>query len=259
MTQEDSRINRFANDIVLDPEKTRLMQEAKRVISFSPHPDDSELIAGGYLASSIDRGAQVKLVVVSDDRMSFTSIENELPMEKIVAIRKEEELSALQKLAIKDAEFLEYADSRVPEPKYLMKEFLRIIRDYRPDLVISVVPSLPYEAHPDHLNTGTALLRAVLFHQFPYILKSSKIKSKPPTIALGASSTPNAIVPIDNSIDRKIASILAHKTQFPDAEEMERRVRDMASILGKLISARYGEAFKVLQPEEIHVDILARY
>jgi len=258
-TDQDFRINRFTDRVALDAEKTGLMLKARKIISFSPHPDDSELIAGGYLASSIDRHAEVKLVVVSDDRMSFTSIENALPMEKIVEIRKDEEMKALHTLAITDVEFLEYTDSRVPEPKILMKDFIRIIRGYAPDLVISVDPFLPYEAHPDHLNTGNALLRAVLFHQFPYILKSIKIKSKPPTIALGASAFPNAIISVDHSMDRKIASILSHKSQFPNAEDIERRVRDTASVFGKLINSRYGEAFKVLRPDETHLDVLAAY
>ena len=235
------------------------MLDSRKIISFSPHPDDSELIAGGFLASAVARKAEVKLVVVSDDRMSFTSIEKKLPMEKIVAIRKEEELKAIETLGIRDAEFLEYADSRVPEPKTLMNDFLRIIRGYAPDLVISVDPFLPYEAHPDHLNTGHALLRAVLFHQFPYVLKSALVKSGPPNVALGASASPNVIVPIDGFMDKKVESIVAHKSQFPDAEAIGRKIRDMGSILGKRINCRYGEAFKVLLPDEMHVDVLASY
>jgi LmbE family N-acetylglucosaminyl deacetylase len=256
---QNSRVNRFLNHLTLEDQKARFLLDSKKIISFSPHPDDSELIAGGFLASAVERGAEVKLVVVSDDRMSFTSIENELPMEKIVAIRKEEELKAIEILGVRDVEFLEYADSRVPEPETLMNDFLRVIRDYAPDLVISVDPFLPYEAHPDHLNTGHAMLRAVLFHQFPYVLKSAVVKSGPPNIALGASASPNVIVPIDAFMDKKVRSILSHKSQFPNTEDIERKIRDMASVLGKLINCRYGEAFKVLLPDEIHVDVLASY
>jgi len=238
-------------------ERTRILLTAKRILSFSPHPDDSELIAGGYLASSIDRKAEVKLVVVSDDRMSFTSIENELPMEKIVEIRKDEETNAIEALGIRDTQFLEYSDSRIPEPKYLMNDFLAIIRNYAPDVVVSIDPYLPYEAHPDHLNTGNALLRAVLFHQYPYVLKSTGPKSKPPVIALGATAYPNAIVSIDRSMDRKVKSILCHRTQFPNPESIEKKIRSIASTYGKLINSCYGEAFNVLFPEEIHMGNLA--
>src|SRR5208282_1829114 len=257
MSYQNVRPNHSPNNVSSQDERTRLLLNAKRIISFSPHPDDSELMAGGYLANATDRKAEVKLVVVSDDRMSLTSIENELPMEKIVAIRKDEEMRAVEILGIRETQFLEYADSRIPEPTLLMNDFLTIIRSYAPDLVISVDPYLPYEAHPDHLNTGNALLRAVLFHQFPYVLKSSRAKSKPPTIALRATASPNAIVSIDSSIDRKIRSILCHKSQFPNAEDIEQKIRNMASIFGRMISCSYGEAFKVLLPDEIHMGILA--
>ncbi len=163
MSYQNVRSNHSLDHISLQEERTRLLLNAKRIISFSPHPDDSELIAGGYLANAIDRKAEVKLVVVSDDRMSFTSIENELPMEKIVAIRKDEEISAVEMLGIRDTQFLEYADSRIPEPKSLMNDFLAIIRSYAPDLVISVDPYLPYEAHPDHLNTGNCVTASSTF------------------------------------------------------------------------------------------------
>src|SRR5208282_5163495 len=171
MSYQNVRSNHSLDHISLQEERTRLLLNAKRIISFSPHPDDSELIAGGYLANAIDRKAEVKLVVVSDDRMSFTSIENELPMEKIVAIRKDEEISAVE--------------------------------------------------------------------------------------VLGATVTPNAIVSIDSSIDRKIRSILCHKSQFPNAEDIEQKIPNTASIFGRMISCRYGEAFKVLLPDEIHTGMLA--
>jgi len=257
MSYENVGLKHPPNKVSSQDERTSLLLNAKRIISFSPHPDDSELIAGGYLANAIDRKAEVKLVVVSDDRMSFTSIENELPMEKIVAVRKDEEIRAVEILGIKDTQFLEYADSRIPQPTLLMNDFLTIIRSYGPDLVISVDPYLPYEAHPDHLNTGNALLRAVLFHQYPYVLKSARAKSKPPVIALGATASPNAVVSIDSSIDRKIRSILCHKSQFPNAEDIEQKIRNTASIFGRIISCRYGEAFKVLLPDEIHMGMLA--
>lgn len=260
MSQSQStKFERYLSRIILDDEKTGLLLKARKIISFSPHPDDSEIIAGAYLAAAIKKGASAKLVVVSDDRMSFTSIENKLPMESIVATRKAEELKAIEILGIKDVKFLEYIDSRVPEPSQLMYDFISIIRDYEPDLVITVDPYLPYESHPDHLNTGNAVLRAVLFHQYPYVKQEVTIKSPPPVVALGGTANPNAIVGVDETIDTKVRSVLAHASQFPKQSEMESRLKTHASKLGALIKCRYGEAFKVLMPEEIHMDVLASF
>jgi LmbE family N-acetylglucosaminyl deacetylase len=260
LSQAQSRkLERYLSSIVLDNEKTALLLNAKKIISFSPHPDDCEIIAGAYLASAVKRGVDVKLVVVSDDRMSFTSIENKLPMETIVATRKVEELKAVEILGIKDVEFLEHIDSRVPEPSQLMYELIPVIRNYAPDLVITVDPYLPYESHPDHLNTGNAVLRAVLFHRYPYIMQGSQVKSPPPAIALGGTASPNVIVKVDDTIQKKVESVLAHGSQFPDQIEMESRLKTHASKLGALINCRYGEAFRVLMPEEIHLDVFASF
>jgi len=58
MSYQNVRLNHSLNHVSLQDEKKRLLLNAKRMISFSPHPDDSELIAGGYLANAIDRNAE---------------------------------------------------------------------------------------------------------------------------------------------------------------------------------------------------------
>jgi LmbE family N-acetylglucosaminyl deacetylase len=254
-----TRFDRYFQQVRLDEERTSIMKRSKRIVAFSPHPDDMEIVAGGFLASAVDRGAQVKVEVVSDDRMSFTSMEKVRSMEEIVSIRKREEIQAMNVLGIKDIEFLEYIDSQVPEPSALLRDFVRVMRSYEPDLAVTVDPFLPYEAHPDHINTGRGVMQAVLFHGYPYIVKDAKVQSKPPALALGASSSPNAIVCIDGVIDRKIESILAHASQFPDREEMEKRVRDISSLFGKVANCVYGEPFKVLLPDETHLDVFASF
>jgi len=238
-------------------QKTQALASAKRIVSFSPHPDDSEIVAGGFLAGAVERGAEVKVVVVSDDRMSLTAIAKPLPMEEIAALRKKEELEAMSILGIKNVEFLEYTDSEVPEPRRLSRDFMRIMRAFQPDLAVTVDPFLPYEAHPDHINTGRGVMEAVLFHAYPYIMRDAKVNSQAPNLALGASAIPNAVVSIDHTIDRKVSAVLAHKSQWPDPKKMEDRIRKLSAGYGKLAGCGYGEAFKVLLPDEIHVDPFA--
>jgi len=252
-----SRVEEFIRRLNLDPERVAALKQSKRILAISPHPDDTEIIAGGFLALAVRNGAQVRAVVVSDDRMSFTAIPPNLGMEEIATIRKREERDAMNILGVKDFEFLEYIDSQVPSPEVLSGHLIRIERRYQPDLVVTVDPFLPYEAHPDHLNTGRSVMQAVLFHEYPYIVKEAEVKSKPPTLALGGTASPNAILPIDDTIEEKLKSILAHTSQFPNREETENRIRSVSSALGKAAGCRYGEAFKVLLPGEIHLDPFA--
>jgi LmbE family N-acetylglucosaminyl deacetylase len=250
-------VNRHLQSLRIDGEKTNALSSAKRILSFSPHPDDSEIVVGGFLAGAVDRGAEVKVVVVSDDRMSLTSMAKPMPVEDIVALRKKEELEAMNILRIKNVEFLEYVDSDVPVPRILSRDFIRIMRSFQPDLAVTVDPFLPYEAHPDHINTGRGVMEAALFHTYPYIVRDAKVNSEAPILALAASATPNAVVSIDNTIDRKIMAILAHKSQWPDSKKMEDMIRGLSAGYGKLAECRYGEAFKVLLPDEIHLDPFA--
>jgi LmbE family N-acetylglucosaminyl deacetylase len=255
----DPRSQRYLDSLRIDPERTEMLKTSRRILAFSPHPDDTEIVAGGYLASAVDRGAKVKVVVTSDDRMSFTSMETPMGMEEIAAVRKKEETEAMHILGIDDLEFLEYIDSQVPEPKVLLRDYIRIIRNYEPDLAITVDPYLPYEAHPDHVNTGKSVMQAVLFHNYPYIMREFEVKSKPPLLALAATVSPNAIVPIDDSIDRKLDSILAHASQFPDREKMSDFIRTMSALHGKFVGCAYGEAFRVLVQDELHLSLFASF
>jgi len=257
MIADDEQIDRHLKSLRIDKEKATILASSKRIISFSPHPDDSEIVAGGFLASAVERGADVKVVVVSDDRMSLTSMAKPLPMEEIVALRKREELEALGVLGIKNVEFLEYADSEVPESRALSRDFIRIMRGFQPDLAVTVDPFLPYEAHPDHINTGRGVMQAVLFHAYPYIVRDARVSSGAPVLALGASALPNAVVSIDHTVDRKVLAILAHKSQWPDPKKMEETIRRLSAGYGRLAGCSYGEAFKVLLPDEIHVDPFA--
>ena len=45
------------------------------IVAVSPHPNDVEVIAGGYLSMMVDAGTLVKVVVVSDGRMGMGSVE----------------------------------------------------------------------------------------------------------------------------------------------------------------------------------------
>ena len=250
-------VTRHLQSLRISREKSNVLSSAKRIVSFSPHPDDSEIVAGGFLASAVDRGAEVKVVVVSDDRMSLTSIAKPLPMEEIVTLRKKEELQAMSILGIKNVDFLEYIDSEVPASRTLSRDFMRIMRSFQPDLAVTVDPFLPYEAHPDHINTGNGVMQAVLFHAYPYIMRDARVNSEAPILALAVSAFPNAVVSIDKAMERKISSVLAHKSQWPDPKKMEDTIRKLSAEYGKLAACSYGEAFKVLLPDEIHLDPFA--
>ena len=47
-------------------EDVRLPQTGEKVLVFAPHPDDETIGAGGYIRESVDRGAVVRIILVTD-------------------------------------------------------------------------------------------------------------------------------------------------------------------------------------------------
>ncbi len=250
----EDKLMEYIKGIKINEKLITLLKSANRVIAFSPHPDDVEVIAGGYLAMMVNKGALVKVIVVSDGRMGMAM---EYAVDEAIAVRRREELEAMKILGINDVEFLNYIDSEIPESRILRRDFIRIIRGFKPDVVVTVDPTLPYEAHPDHVNTGLAVMQAVLFHGIPRILSEYKVESQPPILALGATTRPNALICIDDYVGEKMKALRAHKSQFND--ELLKYIELIHMKLGNVVGCKYAEAFKVLTPSELHMNPLAEY
>jgi LmbE family N-acetylglucosaminyl deacetylase len=240
----------FLNSIELSETHKKILMESRRIISIEPHPDDNEIVAGGFISQKIQEGASFQLVVVSDGRKGSRV----LGEEELVRIRREEQDEALNILGAKNAKHLSYRDSEVPPPNMLRNDIMKVIREFGPDLVITVDPFLPYEVHPDHIHTGLAVLQAVLFADFPNIGNGAPVKR--PTAALGFSYNPNVIYDCSRTFENKMAAVRAHRSQFPDNSFID-MMRAVSAIYGKRIGCNYGEAYRVLMPNELHVNVLA--
>lgn len=245
-------ISTFLNSIELDDGRKRVMETAKRIMAISPHPDDTEIMAAGYISSRIEDGAEFRLVLVSDGSKGSRTLDEKT----LTETRMMEQRDAMHIMGSDDLVFLGYKDTRVPESSILRNDLIREIRKYAPDLVISVDPFLPYESHPDHINTGMAVLQSVLFHDLP-LIGEGDVRSKRPTVALGFTLEPNVILDCASTFEKRISAINAHKSQF--SAEFTDTVRKLESIYGRRINAKCGESFRVLYPQNLHVNVLGGF
>ncbi len=239
----------YLKKIELDEARKEILQQSKRIVTFAPHPDDNEIVAGGFIAKKISEGAEFHLVVSSDGRMGSRTI-GEVELKQI---RNGEQQTALSILGSKNFISLGYRDSEVPQPSTLRKDIIRVIRELSPDLVITVDPYLPDEAHPDHVNTGMAVLQSILFEEFPSMGDGKPVKS--PNVALGFTLKPNVIYDCTETMDTKMSAISAHKSQFPDSSFVD-FIRGVSALYGQRIGSKYGEPFRVLMPHELHINVL---
>lgn len=191
----------------------------KRILVFEAHGDDMEFFAGGTIARFASLGHDVTLVCATDnDKGSF-----ELSADELRACRDAELQGAADVLGVKRVIPLGYSDGDLAydaPPRELRGQFMRIIREVRPDIVFTWDPFTPYEGHPDHRAVATAASEAASFAHFPNFY--------PEHLAEGLQThyvsehwffaksprDQNKFVDIDAFIDTKVDALCKHTAQM---------------------------------------------
>ena len=234
----------------------KVLEDAKKVLCIQPHPDDADFGAGGTIAKLTKKGCEVIYVSLMDG--SIGTFKQDLWPEKLAGLRVKEQEKAAEILGVKRLIWLGYRDSELYPSLELRGKLIRIIRETRPDVVMTNDPWLPYEAHPDHRYTGLMAAEAVLFSPFPHVnpeqIREGLKPFRVPHICLFFTHRPNTYIDISETIDLKIKAILAHKTQIENAKMVSIALRAYGKELGKNIGVDYAEAFKILTSSHLHAN-----
>ena len=133
----------------------------KKVLVFSPHPDDETIALGGFISASRRNGADVRIVLITDGNRHHQS-----------ARRYAEFRQAASLLGVPESGlvFLGYPDGRLKSANQtsLRNDFVEQLRDFGPDIVLFPTPK---DAHPDHATAGLlieAILRSQVFQGQTY-------------------------------------------------------------------------------------------
>jgi LmbE family N-acetylglucosaminyl deacetylase len=191
----------------------------KRVLVFEANGDDMEFLAGGTIAKFCARGHEVTLVVATDnDKGSF-----ELSAEELRAVRDKEINGAAQVLGIRRVMPLGYSDGDLAfqaTADRLRGQFMRIIREVKPDIVVTWDPFTPYEGHADHRAVAVAASEAASFSHFPLYYPEHLTDGLQPHYVSETwffAKSPrdqNKFVDIDGYIDKKIEALYKHEAQM---------------------------------------------
>jgi len=190
---------------------------AQKVLVLSPHPDDAEFCAGGTLAKMAAAGAEITILIATNgNKGSF-----EMDAVRLAEVRRMEALRAAGVLGVQEVVFLDHSDGeldRLP-PGHLREQFMRAIRQRRPDVLFTFDPFAPFEDHPDHRAVAFAALEAVNFSAYPLHYPEHLDDGLEPhrvTEKYFFAENPmyaNKAVDISEMIDVKIAAVLEHKSQ----------------------------------------------
>jgi LmbE family N-acetylglucosaminyl deacetylase len=229
----------------------------ERILVVTAHPDDVDFGAAGTVATWTKAGYEVTYCVITDgDAGGFGPA---VPRWEIAGIRQAEQRAAAAEVGVTDVRFLGYPDGRLVPSIELRRDVSRVIRDVRPQRVLTQSPERNfqriYASHPDHLAAGEATLCAVYpdaRNPFAHVELAEEGYEAWTVAETWLMAAPGAghVVDVTDTFDRKIAALRAHASQLPEGiEGVEPRVREWmaanAAAAG-LPEGRYAESFQVL-------------
>lgn len=214
------------------------------------HPDDLEFSSGGTVARFAKEGKRVILIQVTSGNLGTT--DRTFTPESLSSTREDEERESAKRLGVAEIVFLREPDGAVVPDLTLREKITRMIRTYRPDVIVTHDPFRPYALHPDHRATGMAAHDAVyptardpLY--YPDHLAAGLEPHKTAEIWYFGSDSPDMHIDITDTFDDKINALRAHKTQVGEATELADRMRGFSSEIAKDQPFELAEAFKVIK------------
>jgi LmbE family N-acetylglucosaminyl deacetylase len=232
--------------------------DVRRVLAIAAHPDDLDFGSAGSAATWTDAGLDVSYCVVTDGQAG--GFDRDVERADIPGIRRDEQRKAADLVGVADVEFLGYVDGEVTCTLGLRRDLSRVIRRMRPDRVICPSPRRDLDrvgrSHPDHLAVGEATMAAVYpdaRNPFAHETLLADEGLEPwivHEVWLAGDPEPDTYVDVTDTYERKLAAILAHVSQHPDAAAIDPRMREGLGAAAVTAGFRHGhlaETFRVIK------------
>jgi LmbE family N-acetylglucosaminyl deacetylase len=220
--------------------------KSAQILVVAPHPDDAEFGAAGTIARWARGGADIIYLVCTNGDKG-TSDPEMTPL-KLVKIREKEQRAAARILGVKEVFFLNYPDQGLEDTPGFRKDIVRVIRQFKPNTVVTCDPYRRYISHRDHRIAGQATLDAVYptardLLAFPDLAEQGLLPHKVKEVYLWGCMEPNYFSDITTTFELKMAALCCHKSQIGSPGELEERIRDRCKATAKGTGYDMAEAF----------------
>jgi LmbE family N-acetylglucosaminyl deacetylase len=189
------------------------MAEELNILIFGAHPDDCDVKAGGLAIKYAGLGHRVKFVSHTNGATGHHEIGG-----VELARRRYEEAQASAKVAGIEYDVLDNHTGELEPTVHFRKDVIRIIRAFRPDLVMS---HRPYDYHPDHRYSAMLVQDAAYIVTVPNMVPLTPHLDRNPVIMYlsdhfqkPVAFSPDVVLDIDDVIERKIDMIHCHTSQM---------------------------------------------
>ena len=197
------------------------------------HPDDPEFFCGGSVARWTAGGARVTYCLLT--RGDKGSDDPATDPDVLARTREGEQRNAAAILGVTEVLFLHHKDGTLQPDMELRKDIVRVIRQVKPDRVVTSgteVLSGDGVNHPDHRAAGQATLAAIYPASgsgmyFPELLSPEGLAPHKVTeIYVAQTKDSNLTIDVTEFLPKKIAALLEHKSQIREPEKLGDRMRE---------------------------------
>ena len=221
------------------------------ILAFGAHPDDVELGCAGTILKEIALGKTVGIVDLT---------RGELGTRGSADLRDQEAAASAQILGVSVRENLRFKDGFFANDELHQLEVIKMIRKYQPEIVLC---NAIEDRHIDH-GKGSQLVSDACFlsglMKIETQLDGKTQQAWRPKLVYHYIQwndiKPDFVVDITGFTDKKVASILAYKSQFhdPNSNEPESPITSKNFLeslnyrtqdLGRLVGVEHAEGFTV--------------
>ena len=210
------------------------------------HPDDAEFSCAGTVAKWCEQGWTVYYVLAtSGDKGTHDPA---LTPQELAALREQEQREACRVLGVKEVIFLAYQDGFLRADAEFRGQIVRLLRRYRPDVVLTWDGFRPGFNHSDHRAVGIAVRDAVYpavrdHLYYPQDKDDGLEAHRVNEMLLIGSEDRDYDVDISGQMEKKLEAVLCHRSQLGDRSPEEVR-RAWQQRMGASRNGRLVESFK---------------
>lgn len=233
-----------------------------RILIIGAHPDDADIKAGGTAAKWCALGFVVRMVSMTDGRAGHQDMNG-----PDLARRRKAEAAAAAAAIGATYRVLDHPDGELDDRVEYRHELIRLIRDFRPDLILSHRTT---DYHPDHRFAGLLVQDAsylltvpAICPDVPHLERSPVILSFSDAFRKPCPFEPHVAVDIGEELGRLVRMLDCHVSQFYEwlpfnaghldevpedeaarrawlADRIHRRLRPLADRYRDLVVKTYG-------------------
>ena len=228
----------------------------KSAMSIHAHPDDQDFTVAGTLARWARAGSNVvSVIITSGDAGSNDPSKDASYKARLAELREAEQRAANEVLGVEDTIFLRYRDGELVPSVELRRELTRLIRRYRPEVVVTGDPTAvfygnDYINHPDHRAAAEAAMYATFPSagsrmMFVELLEEGLLPHEVKRLYIHGSDHPDTWIDIADTLDLKLQALAKHHSQ-DDTHGVEKLIQEWAAEEGKPKGMKYAEAYRVM-------------